>query len=253
MSIKIEGQLKDDIINGRVVLFLGAGVSQTAGLKGAVQLTNYLFDMAGKPTEYASYKNDLMRLVAKFDRDPLYTRKWLNAKLIDYFLDSKNYGNLNYHEKLFHLNWAALFTTNYDICLELAEQRVQSKNFRLLPLADPKEVLLINNLDQGKLKYFKIHGCCKELESHPTTAAPLVLTQRDYQESISRNKPFLEEFKRLAYDCSVIFIGFQAQKIENNYIFGALNDVYLSLSNLIGLTSDVNSGHQIFHAASCPA
>ena len=234
MPIKIEGQLRDDIMNGKVVLFLGAGASQAAGLKGAIQLTNYLFDLAGRPTAYAAYKNDLMKLVAKVDRDPLYTRKWINAKIVDYFLDAKNYVNLSNHEKLFLLNWAAIFTTNYDICLELAEQRVHSKKFRLLPLADPKEVLLINNLDPGKLKYFKIHGCCRELESHPGTAAPLVLTQRDYQDSISRNRPFLEEFKRLAYDCSIIFIGFQAQKIENNYIFGALNDAYLSISNLIG-------------------
>ena len=53
MSLKIEGQLKDDIINGRAVLFFGAGVGQAAGLNDAIQLTNYLFNKAGEPPAYS--------------------------------------------------------------------------------------------------------------------------------------------------------------------------------------------------------
>jgi hypothetical protein len=48
--MKITGQLKDDILNGRAVLFLGAGVSQAAGLFGGPShFFSYLLPPDEKP------------------------------------------------------------------------------------------------------------------------------------------------------------------------------------------------------------
>ena len=118
------GQLKDDILTGKAVLFLGAGVSQAAGLLGGNELANYLYDKAGALEEYKKYNNDLPRLVAKLEKNQSFSRRWVNNQFKKYFLDSKNYTDLNYHKRIFQLYWKAIFTTNYDISLELAENAI---------------------------------------------------------------------------------------------------------------------------------
>lgn len=236
--MKITGQLKDDILTGKAVLFLGAGVSQAAGLLGGNELANYLYDKAGALEEYKKYNNDLPRLVAKLEKNQSFSRRWVNNQFKKYFLDSKNYTDLNYHKRIFQLYWKAIFTTNYDISLELAENAIEHHSYRLLPIINPKDEELLPDIDAGKLKYFKIHGCCRELEHHPSEAPPLVITQKDFQNSISRNQVFLEELHRYAYDCSIVFIGFQVHRLENNPILASIQEAYNSLAT---------SFHQSFH------
>lgn len=229
--MQILGQLKDDILNSKAVLFLGAGASQAAGLFSAKDLANYLFEKAGNLTNYADFKDDLPRLVAKLDKDPSFTRRWVNNQLIQYLLNNQNYTNLDTHKKIVQLGWKAIFTTNYDLCMELAEHAVESKSYRLLPIVDPKDSASIYSTDEGKLKYFKVHGCCRELEQHPNSSPPLVITQSDFRESIARNQPFLEELARYAYDCSIIFIGFQAHRAENNPILASIIETYNTIAS----------------------
>lgn len=227
---KITGQLKDDILNGKAVLFLGAGVSQAAGLFGGNKLSNYLFDKAGSPEEYLKYKDDLSKLVAKIDKNPSFTRRWIDNQLKEYFLNIKSYTDLSYHKKIFQLHWKAIFTTNYDSSLEFAENYTPQKLYRLLPIVNPKDNALLNDADTGKLKYYKIHGCCRELEQHPTDAPQLVITQKNFLDSISRNQPFLEALRGYAYDCSIIFIGFQANRVENNPILASVQEACKSIA-----------------------
>lgn len=224
--MQILGQLKEDILNNKAVLFLGAGASQSAGFDGAKGLAGHLFNMAGGPTKYENLKNDLSRLVAKLDKDQYFTRKWVNNQLIEYFLGTHRKLDLDSHKKLLEYGWMSIFTTNYDTCLELAEHEMQKKRQRILPIVNPRETASILSADQGKLKYFKIHGCCRELEQHPNTSPPLVITQSDFRESIARNKPFMEELARYAYDCSIIFVGFQAHRAENNFILANVIEAY---------------------------
>lgn len=227
--MKIVGQLKDDILSGKAVLFIGAGASQAAGLLGAVDLAEYLYSKAGSPVEYSSYRTDLSKLVARIEKNPNFPRRWVNTQLIDYFLESKNYRDLSYHKKLFDLRWQAIFTTNFDISFELAESSIKKKLYRLLPIVNPKDNLLLNNSDSGKLHYYKIHGCCRELESHPSSSPPLVITQKDYQDSISRNQAFLDVLRKFAYNSSIVFLGFQAHKSENNVILANIQEAYNSI------------------------
>ena len=229
--MQILGQLKNDISNRKAVLFLGAGASQAAGLLGAEGLANYLFGKAGNLTNYADFKDDLPRLVVKLDKDPSFTRRWVNNQLVQYLLNNQIYTDLDTHKKIIQLGWKAIFTTNYDLCMEFAEHAVESKRYRLLPIVDPKDSASIYSTDEGKLKYFKIHGCCRELEQHPHNCPPLVITQSDFRESIARNQPFLKELARYAYDCSIIFIGFQAHRAENNPILASIIETYTTIAS----------------------
>lgn len=223
--------MKEDILNGNSVLFLGAGASQAAGVFGAKGLANYLFDKTGDQVNYVDFKDDLSRLVAKIDKDKSFTRKWVNKQVIQYFINANNYHNLETHKHIFQFDWKAIFTTNYDLCMEYAENDLKSQSYRLFPIVDPKELKAIHENHDGKLKYFKIHGCCRELEKYPDSSPPLVITQSDFIQSIGKNKPFFDELKRHAYGCSIIFVGFQAHRAENNPILSNIIETYNTLSS----------------------
>jgi hypothetical protein len=237
--MQLVGQLKEDILQGKAVLFLGAGASQASGLPSGRGLADHLYQCAGRPLELEAFRYDLPRLVAKLDKNSNFSRRWVNKQLIKLFVDDISKLSFDAHRKLFDVCWSGIFTTNFDLCLECAENSINNKTYRLLPLANPAEEAAIVSSALGVVKYFKMHGCCKELEQRPQTAPPLVLTQSDFRQSIVRNRPFLEELKRLAYDCSIIFVGFQAQREENNFILANVIETY----NIIA-----SSFHQPFKA-----
>lgn len=231
VSMELKGQLRDDIESGNAVLFLGAGASQAAGYKGAVGLSNFLFEKANSPEKYETFKDDLSRLVARLDKDPFFSRSWVNKKLVSYFLDNSERIDLTYHQGLLGFNWKAIFTTNYDMCIENADARIMDKKYRVLSIVDPSESAAVCSVEKGKLKYFKIHGCCKHIEASPTTDSQLVITRADFRRSIQRNKPFMEELKRYAYSGSVIFLGFQAHRTENDFINSYIISAYNQIAN----------------------
>ena len=142
-KMELRGKLRDDIISGHSILFLGAGIGMAAGLYCVKGLANYLFQEAQSPLWLDKYKDDLSKLVSKLDNDPQFTRKWVNEKLKDYFLKDSNYKNLENHKNLLEHKWEAIFTTNYDIAMEKASDKVTSKRWRLFPVSNPNNKGLI--------------------------------------------------------------------------------------------------------------
>lgn len=205
--MEIRGRLREDIMNGNAVLFLGAGVGIDAGLYGAKKLANFLYNETPQVRQFEIYKDDLDQLVAHLDHDPQFTRRWTNERLKNYFLNHANYLNLTNHIQLLENKWKAIFTTNYDLVIEKASDRVAKKDRRLLPISNPQNRTLIFENEPDKLKYFKIHGCIDEIDKNPNNCSPLVITQRDFINSIKRNKVFWDELERYALNYSIIFIG----------------------------------------------
>ena len=151
--------------------------------------------------------------------------------MIQYFTNIQNYTNLDTHKKIFQVSWNAIFTTNYDMCMEYAEHDLDSHIYRLFSIVNPNEKTSVyENLD-GKLKYFKIHGCCRELEQHFESSPPLVITQTDFRKSIARNAIFFDELERYAFNGSIIFIGFRAHRAENNPILASIIETYNTLAS----------------------
>jgi GTPase SAR1 family protein len=224
----ITGKLKQDLIQGKIVLFLGAGASQAAGLLGATGLAEYLFSAAGSPPKYEEWKNDLAGLVARFDDDPFFTRVWVNQQLIAYFLNKGNYSNLKLHKTLLKLPLAGIFTTNYDSCLEYVDEEPDQRA-ELLPIVDSFRKDELFHPPANCLQYFKIHGSCLELRNHPTYAPPLIITRKDFRENVTRRHNFYERLGDLSWECSIVFIGFQAQREESDHLVGSVEEVYNSL------------------------
>lgn len=112
--MRLIGQLREDILNGQTVLFLGAGASIQAGLSSGVGLANLLYEKTGREEEFLSVKDDLTRLVAKLDKNKNFTRKWVNNQIINYITDMIPHLNLDTHKRLFLAKWKAIFTTNFE-------------------------------------------------------------------------------------------------------------------------------------------
>jgi len=228
--LKIVGRLKDDIASGQLVIFLGAGSSKAAGLDDSVELSKRLFKATGTLPELLPYQSDLARLVARLDENPAFVRGWVNKKLKEYFLDYSNYRTLESHELILHLRLRAIFTTNFDSCLELAESRIKERHNRIVRVVYGDDEAAIYNEDPGKLKYFKLHGCCRELDEHPGSAPNLVLTRKDFREAGSRNANFMDAIRQYSYSCSIVFIGFRADRPENDHILGNIIEAYQQIS-----------------------
>jgi GTPase SAR1 family protein len=228
--MKIVGRLEEDIKNGNAVLFMGAGVGQAVGLKGTQDLAEYLFNKASQPAEYGPYRNNFSSLVARLDKDAQFQRGWTNDKLSDYFLDIKNYRNLDLIKRLLKHRWQAIFTTNYDMSVEFAfESDRASFPQRLVSITNPKELRRIQDRDMSRLKYFKMHGCASDIDNNPSNAQQLVITAKDFSESSIRNKDILHEFVSLAYNVPIIFLGFNIHR--NSRLLESVYQVHQFLSD----------------------
>lgn len=233
--MQILGKLRDDIEKGNAVLRLGAGVGMAAGLFGGEALAEYLHRKAALE-KLAARAKSLPKLVSALDKEPQYTRTWVNEQLVHYFSDRSHYTNLELIERLLRAaEWKAIFTTNFDLALELAYSQCESLpgGRRLVSISDPRETDLISSAQPRRLKYFKLHGCVDALEKNPSRQVPLVLTRKDFTDSIERNTPFWKELKDNAYGASVIFLGFNVQRPENAIILGSVIGVYEAAVQLI--------------------
>lgn len=226
--MQIAGKLREDINRGNAVLVLGAGVGMAAGLFGGEALALYLYEKAAIPALEPKAKN-LARLVSAIDKDPQFTRSWVDERLIEYFTDRSKYTGLEIVKRLLlAAEWKAIFTTNFDLSLELAYAQCSTLpgGRRLVAISDPGETDLISSSSPQRLKYFKFHGCVDALEKNPRLRIPLVLTQKDFTNSIARNAPFWKELRDSAYGASVIFLGFNVQRTENTHILGSVQGMY---------------------------
>lgn len=230
--MKIEGLLRDRIVEGNAVLFVGAGLGQEVGLNGTKQLSNYLYNLSGSDPDNYKFKDDFSRLVSKLDKNSQFGREWTEKKLVEYFTNRNNYNNLNIVDRILMRNWKAIFTTNYDMSFEFASFG-QSKFPKVLrKVTDPTDTILIKDTDPNLLKYFKIHGCVEDTSTRPKYAQPFVITSKDFAESSTRNKYFWDAFKDLTYTNAIIFLGFNGQKnatlLENLHEVKRQMDNYLS-------------------------
>jgi len=226
--MQVLGKLRSDIEAGNAVLCLGAGVGIAAGLFGAEGLAEYLYQQSKLPSLAPKGRN-LQKLVAALDREPQHTRAWINERLVAYFSNRSNYTRLKVIERLLlAAQWKSIFTTNFDLSIEFASASCGALpgGRRILPLSDPGETALLSASSPQKLRYFKLHGSVDSIETNPSRAVPLVLTQKDFTNSIVRNAPFWKEMRDSAYGASVIFVGFNVHKAENTHILGSVQDLY---------------------------
>ncbi|MFL9925058.1 SIR2 family protein [Herbaspirillum lusitanum] len=180
----------DKVLNGEAALFVGAGVSRSAGF---VDWKALLRNVAEELDLDIGKEHDLLAL-AQYHVNGNGGRYELNQQLIDAF--TRDATKTHVHDILGRLPIDTVWTTNYDQLLEKAYEtagrRVEVK-------------LSIQNLAQARrgrdITLYKMHGCI-------TQPHDAVLTKQDYEIYDTTRRLFTDSLKGDFIEKTLLFLGF---------------------------------------------
>lgn len=140
----------------------------------------------------AASTSGVLRLAKEFEVafGPAELRRFIRDAIPD--LD---YSPGSLHQKLFELNWADIFTTNYDTLLERQSDDPDTRNDYNVVLS-PRELPLCQ-----RPRIVKLHGTLPGLDD-------LVLTEDHYREYPTTYAPFVSEFQVALMETHLCMIGF---------------------------------------------
>ncbi len=204
--MSIEDEIVSEIVGGRGVLFVGAGLSVGAGLPSWKEFASELTAEIGCPTTLSPldiaqyYENEK-------GRHALYTklRTKFKEKTVRY---SEN------HRKLVSLGFRTIITTNYDKLLEDA-----------LCACGYEFHSIINDYDgsywdeENEIQLLKLHGDIENVDS-------IVLTRRDYSLFFRTHAIITRRLHAILLDHSLIFVGYNLEDPDFNFVF---NEITLDL------------------------
>jgi hypothetical protein len=184
------------IPKGNVVLFIGSGVTQSAGGPSGENLINLIKE---KFKNIDKSLNNFIDVCDDVLETPPYNRidleKFIKSKLI-VVEPSEN------HLALTKYNWSCIFTTNFDDLIETA-YRDPSCKLPCIPIyTDSFEVDLS---DQSKKYLFKIMGSIAAADSE---SGQMVLSRGDYNRALIRRRQYLELLSDFVKNGLIVFVGY---------------------------------------------
>ncbi len=197
-------QLKEAIRENRLVVFVGAGVSASAGVPTwQALIDNLKLDLPKNMTR----SNDMLK-IAQMYRELRGEVEY--QKEIKKILRQGQVGCNEIHKAIMELNPCHIVTTNYD---DLLEQAALLYNKRYYVVA--KDEHLPSN--QGERMIIKMHGDFRE--------GNIVLTENDYYD-YSRNFPLIRAFLLSLFATKVVlFVGFSFDDINLKYILREISSI----------------------------
>ena len=205
MLIQPPASLVQYLTEGRCVLFVGAGLSASAGLPGWGDLLKGMLEVIRGDDSTRSDLDELQRLfdlgrflqVADYCKDRLGKTRY--QEYLAERLQPTSTETPEAHQHISRLPFRAIVTTNYDSLLEdsyFFETRRRPK----APTHVDKDVLGTLLFDRAFF-ILKAHGDI----NRPAT---VVLTARDYREIIHQNPAFNAMFSALLMTNAVLFLGY---------------------------------------------
>ncbi len=196
--------IKDQILAGRAVLFLGAGASIPAtgsngqtGLSGNAlrdKLCDQFLGGEGKSRQL-NYVADRCISVAGMGEV-----HWFLKDLFDSLNPTPG------HLAIPNFRWRGIVTTNYDWLIERAYERstspVQSYE-RMIWDRDNFDAL---GRDGTRVPLLKLHGCLTRLND---PELPLVLSSHDYHKFTTNRKQLVSTFREWGSSYPIVFCGYQ--------------------------------------------
>lgn len=192
-------KLKDignEVVRGKISLFLGAGCSIDSGLPNWDTLKVMLLKRFPSCDQTLTSFFDLCQDIID---TPPYNRHEIEEFLFEMFSGFR----VTYpFKELVKYDWATIFTTNYDSIIETAYTDPQ----RLRPcraiLADNPSISIS---DRSKTQLFKIMG---DLTKKSPEEGKMVLTLRDYTETYVRRSNYFKILGDILKSGRIVFIGY---------------------------------------------
>lgn len=184
---------------GRLVLFLGAGVNAGCkmgvppkeaplGEKLAMDLSLEFFPEETPKGNLKSISQKITTLKGENSlRDSLF-------KMLHPVIPSAAIKHIT------QIFWAAIYTVNIDSSLETIYENSDEKTQQLVPVILPDDISPQDSLSQ--VGYYKLHGCLLKPESK------LIFSHRDYSRSREKNLKLFSKLTVALCDCPFLFIGF---------------------------------------------
>ena len=200
-SVVIPQELSEEMRDGNVVLFIGAGLSIGAGLPGWGALICPLAERIG-------YEGDDLLKVAQYYENRLgrralisYLRDWLDTIRIE---PAEN------HDLLVRLPVNTVFTTNFDDLLERAYRKAGRPVNLVVGATD------LSFWDESRVNLVKLHG------THDRPAS-FIITERDYNTIYRNNALLMQQLNAMLATRTFLFIGYSVSDPDFNQIYDQLS------------------------------
>lgn len=196
--------IKDQILAGRAVLFLGAGASIPAtgekgktGLSGTAlrdKLCDQFLGGEGKSRQL-NYVADRCISVAGMGEV-----HWFLKDLFDSLNPTQG------HLAIPNFRWRGIVTTNYDWLIERAYERSTSPMQSYERMIWDRDNFDTLGRDVSRVPLLKLHGCLTRLND---PELPLVLSSHDYHKFSINRKQLVSTFREWGSSYPIIFCGYQ--------------------------------------------
>lgn len=201
----IDPVLVERFANGNGTIFVGSGISSSAGMPLWGELMTPLrTDLGAEIDPHASY----------LDIAELYETKYSRSELVRYLknsLDKPGFQLTKAHELIVSLPVKRIYTTNFDDLLEQASSR---QGIRRNVISDATQVAFA---DTSTLSIVKLHGDL----NHETS---LVIGSSDFYSYFTRNPSVSDLLKVELQTHTILFLGYSFSDVNLNMILGKVAD-----------------------------
>lgn len=202
-------ELIQNIRERRVILFVGAGVSQNIGLPSHRDLIRHLAQELGYDPDLFATHGDHLTLaeyyqIEKGSIGPL--RSWMDRA----WHAGVEIANSDLHKLVVELNFPIIYTTNYDRWLEAAHDHHRRRYVKIANVGD------LTKIESGVTQIVKFHGDFDDDKS-------IVLTESSYFERMDFDSPLDLKLRSDLLSRSVLFIGYSLADINLRYILYKIN------------------------------
>jgi SIR2-like domain len=192
-------QIQRKANEGKVVLFIRAGASISAGAPSSAKLTELV------KKKFPSAKidsNDFMQVCNEVLETEGIDRHELEEYIVRQFDTLKP---TQAHLELIKYNWAAIFTTNFDDLIETAYK----DDHRLKPCHPLSgDDFQFNPGDRSRVYLFKFMG---SITYAPDGSLNLVLSRSDYLKALRKRSRYLEYLEDIVKDGTIVFVGYSGK------------------------------------------
>lgn len=212
MSNTVIEQLAKQIVQGKVILFVGAGVSASVGMPTWRDMINKMAeDLKFDPSEFSGF-GDYLQLASFYKSktgsiDPILD--WLKVKAKEVQPAVQESVIL---ESIAKLGFKKIYTTNYDKILERSFHLHNTKHKTIRGIAD------LSDTSDGT-QIIKFHGDFDR-------KSQIVMTETDYFDRFDFNHPFDIKFRSDSIGSSILFIGYSFSDVNIRYLIYRLNKLW---------------------------
>lgn len=199
--------------NGKLMLFVGAGVSANLGLPNWSQLIAHVAkELDYDPSVFATYGNH--QTLAEFYKKKLgglgKLCRWMDR---EWHKPSTDIKASEIHRLITQGNFHRIYTTNYDRWLELAHKAFGVKYDKIANVEDMVAVT------DGHRQIIKFHGDFAAVES-------IVLDETSYYQRLNFDTPLDIKLRNDVLSNSVLFIGYSLTDFNIRLLFYRLTEMW---------------------------